>query len=63
MIAALERMQRSLDFGLSVVDIDLDAELETRFGELVPVLMHEQRELCHYFLDEAEVTAYLSKLR
>lgn len=63
MITALQQLQRRFDFELSIIDIDADSMLETRFGELVPVLMHEQHELCHYFLDETGVTAYLSKLR
>ena len=63
MIAALRTLQGSFAFELQVVDVDTDAALEARYGELVPVLMNEERELCHYFLDEPVVTALLANLR
>jgi hypothetical protein len=55
----------SIEFGIGVarIDVDADAELRTRYDELVPVLLHEGRELCHYFLEEAKVRDYLSKIR
>lgn len=63
MIAALHTLQGRFAFELKVVDVDADDDLETRWGEKVPVLMCEGRELCHYFLDEPVVTAFLSNLR
>ena len=48
MIAALRNLQGRFAFEIRVVDVDSDASLERRFGELVPVLMHGDRELCHY---------------
>jgi thiol-disulfide isomerase/thioredoxin len=63
MIAALHALQSSFQFDLRIVDVDTDAALEARFGEKVPVLMHGERELCHYFLNEPTVTALLSNLR
>lgn len=63
MIAALHTLQGRFAFELTVIDVDSDADLETRCGEKVPVLMCEGRELCHYFLDEPVVTAFLSNLR
>lgn len=63
MIAALRVLQGRFAFALEVIDVDSDAALEAKFGEKVPVLMHEARELCYYFLDEPAVTAFLSDLR
>lgn len=63
MIAALQVLQGRFAFDLQLVDVDSDAALESRFGEKVPVLMHDERELCHYFLNEPVVTAYLLNLR
>jgi thiol-disulfide isomerase/thioredoxin len=67
MIAALHPLQGRFDFAIRVVDVDSDAALEARYGELVPVLtanQHEgEHELCHYFLDEPAVTAFLTKIR
>ncbi|MDP2025488.1 glutaredoxin family protein [Sulfuriferula sp.] len=51
-------------FQVIEVDIDLDPQLEARYGALIPVLTGaDDEEICHYFLDEAALTAYLSKFR
>ena len=63
MIAALHQLQGRFVFEIKVVDVDSDAELEARYGEWVPLLESDGRELCHYFLDEPAVTAYLAKMR
>jgi hypothetical protein len=65
MIAALRTLQGRFAFEIKLVDVDSDAALESRYGEWVPVLMadSEQRELCHYFLDEPAVTAFLVEMR
>lgn len=63
MIVALRILQGRFAFEIRVVDVDSDASLESRFGELVPVLMHGDRELCHYFLDQPLVTAFLTEMR
>jgi hypothetical protein len=63
MIAALRTLQGHFAFELKVVDVDSDAALESALGEKVPVLMHGDQELCHYFLNEPVVTAFLSNLR
>ena len=51
-----------LGFSVEILDVDADPELETRFNELVPVLLHEGVELCHYVLDVAKVRDYLGKI-
>lgn len=53
------------EFGatVDVIDVDADPQLEALYNELVPVLLHEGVELCHYFLDEAKVRDYLGKIR
>ncbi len=63
MIAALRQLQGRFQFEISVVDVDPDAALEARYGERVPVLVAEGSELCHYFLEQAVVTDFLSKMR
>ena len=52
MLQELQQRQAVLGFSLETVDIDGRPELETRYGALVPVLVHGDQELCHYFLDE-----------
>jgi thiol-disulfide isomerase/thioredoxin len=53
------------EFGarVEVVDVDAAPELEALYDELVPVLLHEGVELCHYFLDVAKVRDYLGEIR
>jgi thioredoxin reductase (NADPH) len=63
MIEALRSLQGRAHFEIAIIDVDSDPELERRFGDKVPVLMHGAHELCHYQLDSAAVTAYLSKFR
>jgi glutaredoxin len=61
MIAALKIFQsrNQLQFDIAVVDVDLDAALESRYGDKVPVLLDGESEICHYFLDEARLAARL----
>ena len=60
MIAGLRELQAGR-FELQVIDVDSDPALEARFGELVPVLMSAEGELCHYHLDAAKVENYLRR--
>jgi len=52
-----------LAFTVEVVDVDADPALLARYDELVPVLagVPGGREICHYFLDEAALQAYLAE--
>lgn len=62
MLAALLAMQtEALRFEVAVIDVDADPALVARFDELVPVLYGDpaRPELCHYFLDQAAVRAYV----
>lgn len=63
MLAALQPLKAEFGFEVDSVDVDENPEHEARFGELVPVLSHGERQLCHYFLDEPAVRAYLVKFR
>lgn len=62
MEVALEPLREEFGFSLETVDVDTDPDLEARLGELVPVLMAGDRELCHYFLDHDTVRAYLAEI-
>jgi thiol-disulfide isomerase/thioredoxin len=63
MLAAITALQEEFAFAVDVVDVDSDPILEQRFGNLVPVLVHADTELCHYHLDSGKVRAYLAKIR
>ncbi len=47
---------------LEILDVDSDPVLEARWGDLVPVLLAGEDELCHYFLDVAKVREYLNQI-
>ncbi|MBI1889648.1 MAG: glutaredoxin family protein [Burkholderiales bacterium] len=63
LLAALAPLQVEYAFSVRVIDVDGDLGLVERYDELVPVLTAlkngEEAELCHYFLDEQAVRAYL----
>ena len=50
-------------FAVELVDIDSDADLVARYGHKVPVLVGGGEEICHYFLDEPQLTEYLNRPR
>jgi len=59
MRAALEALRGELGFELDAIDVDAAPELERRYNELVPVLMHGERELARWRLDSSVLRAYL----
>ena len=68
MLQALQPLQADYAFTVDVIDIDADDALLAQYDELVPVLVAQRgatwqaasrEQLCHYFLDEARVRAYL----
>jgi hypothetical protein len=59
MLALVEPMRERFRFDIQVRDVDADPGLEERFGELVPVLMHQERELARYRLDPRTLETYL----
>lgn len=63
MEAALQPLLQEFAAEVEVLDVDADAALEAKWGELVPVLLHEGDELCHYFLDVPAVRARLAARR
>jgi hypothetical protein len=62
MYVALDALRGDLRFDLDVVDVDSDPQLEQHFNELVPVLMHGDRELARWRLDSEALRAYLSEI-
>ncbi|WP_434516331.1 glutaredoxin family protein [Dechloromonas sp. ARDL1] len=63
MEVALAPLAREFGASVRVVDVDADPALEAKYDELVPVLLHGETELCHYFLDEAKTREYLGGIR
>jgi len=60
MLAELEPLARTFDATIEVVDVDADPALVARYDELVPVLVCDGLELCHYRLDAERVRAALA---
>ena len=63
MEAALMPIAAEFGADIEVLDVDADPALEAKYDELVPVLLHGETELCHYFLDIPKVREYLSQIR
>jgi len=63
MEAALVPLADEFGATVTILDVDADPALEARYDELVPVLLHGETELCHYFLDEAKIREYLAGIR
>jgi len=60
-LAQLAPWQQTHGIHIHCIDIDQDASLEERYGSLIPVLTDENNhEICHYFLDETALIAYLN---
>jgi thiol-disulfide isomerase/thioredoxin len=63
MAAAVAPIAAEFGCSIEVIDVDSAAELEARYGERVPVLVHAGVELCHHFLDPHRVRARLGEIR
>jgi thioredoxin reductase (NADPH) len=46
---------------IEIVDIDTDAALTLRFGQIIPVLMHGDDELSRLLLDSSRVVELLDR--
>lgn len=63
MEVAIKPLAEEFGAQVTIVNVDANPDLEARYDELVPVLLHGETELCHYFLDEAKTREYLSGIR
>ncbi|XXQ68879.1 glutaredoxin family protein [Neisseriaceae bacterium B1] len=61
MLDALKPFQAAYGFDVEIVQIDDFPELEQKYNELVPVLLHDQHEVCYWHLDETALREYLDK--
>lgn len=65
MLQALLALRAIAPFDVTVVDVDEDAALLTRYDELVPVLVGHRDgatalQLCHYHLDVEKTRTFLT---
>ncbi|WP_308426949.1 glutaredoxin family protein [Undibacterium macrobrachii] len=66
MLVQLKSALQAIPHLIEVIDVDADEKLVAQFDELVPVLFarkgeQEARQICHYFLDEVKLKAYLNE--
>jgi len=61
MLWQLQELTADLNIRVDWVDIDSDPSLVAEFGARIPVLMAENKEICHYTLDMAALNAYLDR--
>ena len=61
MIDGLRPLAEEFGWSVRVLDVDADPVLLEKWDELVPVLLADGRELCHYHLDEAAVCAHVAE--
>jgi len=57
----LQERAAELNIRVDWVDIDSDPALAAQFGARIPVLMADNKEICHYTLDMASLNAYLDR--
>ncbi len=62
MLAQLKPFQEQHGFTINVIDVDDNDRLLAKYDELVPVLLHNDVEICHWHLDEQGLSAYLASL-
>ena len=63
MEVALAPLAAEFEAVVSVIDVDADPALEAKYDELVPVLLHGEINICHYYLDVPKVREYLAGIR
>lgn len=62
MLAGLRALQVNTPLEVEIIDIDNDPLLESRYGEMVPVLAGAGEEICHHHLDLRKLDDYLRKI-
>lgn len=65
MLLALQAVPQAVGLQVDIIDVDADEALLRAYDELVPVLIGvspdgARHELCHYFLDQQAVIAFLA---
>ena len=61
MIADLRSWGGEFPFSLEICDVDATTETQRLYGEKVPVLLVDDEEICHYYLDPSALSAALAR--
>jgi len=60
LLQQLYQLQQSHTFSISEIDVDSSPQLIEQYGLQVPVVTCDDRQLCHYFLDQAAILQALT---
>jgi len=61
-LQALQRADTGLSFEYFTVDVDADPRIRQQYAALVPVVVLGDRQICHYFLDQAGLLQALADI-
>tara|TARA_B100001964_G_C13813017_1_gene413880 strand:+ start:214 stop:576 length:363 start_codon:yes stop_codon:yes gene_type:complete len=61
MIADLRDWTGEFPFSLEICDVDATTETQRLYGEKVPVLLVDNEEICHYYLDPSALSVALAR--
>ena len=57
----IERCRSKAEFEVAVVDVSQDAELVARYGQDIPVILLDGKEIARHFLRERKLLELLSQ--
>jgi len=60
LLQQLHILQGGHDFDFFTVDVDADPVITQQYAALVPVVVLGDRQICHYFLDQAALLQALA---
>ena len=59
LLAQLQQLKSEYSFEFQTIYVDSNPEFIKQYGTKVPVVMFWDREICHYFLDQASLIEVL----
>ena len=62
LLTQLQTLQGNHGFDYFTVDVDADPRITQQYAALVPVVVLGDRQICHYFLDQAALLQALADI-
>ncbi len=62
LLQQMQTLQNSHVFEYFTVDVDADPRIRQQYAALVPVVVLGDRQICHYFLDQAALLQALADI-
>ena len=60
LLQQLYELQQTHNFNINEVDVDSNPRLIEQYGSQVPVVICENRQICHYYLDQPAIMQLLT---